>query len=229
MWTNFGDFFDKQGWILDAKMIIDVTFAFVCVASILFRQFWTGSSSMLRLLGNAPWPGFACRGSTVGTDNSALAPWWPIFNFAVDWKEKNELSSDTSLLLHGPLLHDSSSIRTGQTAPPSSSSWTTPLALVLVPPLQGSLHLVQSDQSSTVQSTEPTRNYLHKIKKPGHWSVLQDSSSSKVGQTAPPFSASCTTPLPLVLVPPPQVALQSDHEDQSSTLQSTGGKYCRRR
>ena len=54
--------------------------------------------------------------------------------------------------------------------------------------------------------------------------MLQGSSSSKAGQGSPPFSASRTIPLPLVSVPPPQVALHLVHEDQSSTLQSAGGK-----
>ena len=51
--------------------------------------------------------------------------------------------------------------------------------------------------------------------------MLQDLASSKVGQGVPSFSASWTTPLPLNWVPLPQVTLQSDHEDQSSTSQST--------
>ena len=58
-------------------------------------------------------------------------------------------------------------------------------------------------------------------KSPSHGSVLQDSSSSRSWQAAPPFSASWTTFLSLVLVPPPQVALHSLHKDQSSTSQST--------
>ena len=126
------------------------------------------------------------------------------------------------LPLHSFVSQVSSSVSSGQAAPPCFASCATPLdldLLVLAPLLvQITLHLLHDDQSSTLQSTEPS-----------HWSVLQGSSSSKAGQTAPPFSASWTTPLPLVLVPPPQVALQSDHEDQSSTLQSTAGKYFKSR
>ena len=59
-------------------------------------------------------------------------------------------------------------------------------------------------------------------KLPSHGSVLQDSSSSRSWQAAPPFSGSWTTFLSLVLVPPPpQVALHLLHKDQSSTPQST--------
>ena len=43
-----------QEVLADLKMMIDVTFAFICVASIIFRQFWTGSSFLFRLLGNSP-------------------------------------------------------------------------------------------------------------------------------------------------------------------------------
>ena len=119
------------------------------------------------------------------------------------------------LPLHSFASQVSSSVSSGQASPPCFASWATPLdldLLVLAPLLvQITLHLLHDDQSSTLQSTEPS-----------HWSVLQNSSCSKAGQTAPPFSASRTIPLPLVLVSPPQVALQSDHDDQSSTSQSTG-------
>ena len=118
------------------------------------------------------------------------------------------------LPLHSFASQVSSSTSSGQAAPPFFASWATPLdldLLVLAPLLvQITLHLLHDDQSSTLQSTDPS-----------HWSVLQGSSSSKAAQTSPPFSASRTTLLPLVLVPSPQVTLQSDHEDQSSTSQST--------
>ena len=48
--------------------------------------------------------------------------------------------------------------------------------------------------------------------------MLQASFSSKAGQAYPPFSAPWTTPLPLVLVPPPQVALHLVHVDQNCCL-----------
>ena len=120
------------------------------------------------------------------------------------------------LPLHSFASQVSSSTSSGQAAPTCFASWRTPrpldLDLLVLARLmvQITLHLLHDDQSSTLQSTDPS-----------HWSVLQGSSSSKAGQTAPPLSASRTTPLPLVLVPPPQVVLQSDHSDQSSTSQST--------
>ena len=118
------------------------------------------------------------------------------------------------LPLHSFASQVSSSTSSGQAAPPCFASWATPLdldLLVLAPLLvQITLHLLHDDQSSTLQSTEPS-----------HWSLSQSFTSSKAGQAVPPFSASWTTPFPLVLVPPPQVALQSDHDDQSSILQST--------
>ena len=57
---------------------------------------------------------------------------------------------------------------------------------------------------------------------PGHSSVLHKSVSSSTEHAAPPFFASWMTSRVLVLLPPPQVTLQSPHADQSPTLQSTG-------
>ena len=126
------------------------------------------------------------------------------------------------LPLHSFVSQVSSSVSSGQAAPPCFASCATPLdldLLVLAPLLvQITLHLLHDDQSSTLQSTEPS-----------HWSVLQGSSSSKAGQGVPPFSASWTTPLPLVMVPPLQVVLHLVHEDQSSTSQSAGGIDCKSR
>ena len=87
------------------------------------------------------------------------------------------------LPLHSFASQVSSLASSGQAAPPCFASWATPLdldLLVLAPVLvQITLHLLQDDQSSTLQSTDPS-----------HWSVLQGSCSSKAGQTAPPFSTS---------------------------------------
>ena len=55
----------------------------------------------------------------------------------------------------------------------------------------------------------------------GHSSVLHTSISSRYGHEAPAWFAFLITSRVLVMVPPPQVALQSPHNDQSPTLQST--------
>ena len=57
--------------------------------------------------------------------------------------------------------------------------------------------------------------------KPLHLSVLHTSDSSRLGHLFPSSIASLITSLPLVLVPPPQVTLQSFQAFQSPTLQST--------
>ena len=56
---------------------------------------------------------------------------------------------------------------------------------------------------------------------PGHSSVLHTIVSSRAGHVVPPCFGCWMTSRVLVLVPPPQVRLQSPHGDQSSTLQST--------
>ena len=63
------------------------------------------------------------------------------------WKEGSKLP------LHPPTLQSIVSSRAGQAAPPNCGCWTTSLARVFLPPLQGALHSLVSLQSLTSQST----------------------------------------------------------------------------
>ena len=60
---------------------------------------------------------------------------------------------------------------------------------------------------------------------PGHWSALQILFSSRAGHLSPLWFGCWMTSRVLVLIPLPQVALQSPHVDQSPTLQSTEDLY----
>lgn len=76
---------------------------------------------------------------------------------------------------HACVLHDISSLRGGQEAPPFCGEERIVLVLVCTPPSQGAEQADHKDHSDTTQSV-------------GHDCVLHDTSSRRAGQAAPPFA-----------------------------------------
>jgi len=93
---------------------------------------------------------------------------------------------------------------------PSPADWTsTALSLLLLPPPQVALQVLQELHWLTLQST-------------GHVVMPHSSDSVSPGHSCPPLAGGVFTVLPLCLLPPPQVALQAPQELHWLTLQSTG-------
>ena len=80
---------------------------------------------------------------------------------------------------HWSVLHVSVSSRSGHKAPPFSGSWTTSLALVLVPPSQVTLHPPQVFHSPTLQSTR--NQQLNDENQKARWYESTWASSSVAG------------------------------------------------
>ena len=121
---------------------------------------------------------------------------------------------------HGPtlqsteqssVLHTSTSNSPGHSCPPLAGGVFTALPLCLLPPPQVALQVVQGLHWLTLQSTEQ-----------GVFTHSSDSVSP--GHSLPPPAAWTSTALSLLLLPPPQVALQVLHELHWFTLQSTEKK-----
>jgi len=97
---------------------------------------------------------------------------------------------------------------------PSPADWTsTALSLLLLPPPQVALQVLQELHWLTLQST-------------GHVVMPHSSDSVSPGHSCPPLAGGVFTVLPLCLLPPPQVALQAPQELHWLTLQSTGQLFC---
>ena len=77
--------------------------------------------------------------------------------FIMSWRVKKYVPLHERGRERGKALHGSTSFRSGQTTPPFSACWRTPLDLVLVPSLQVALHVPQGDQSPTLQLTVQTK------------------------------------------------------------------------
>ena len=78
-----------------------------------------------------------------------------------------------NLPLHSWLLHSAdTSFSVGHAAPPFSASLRTLLVLVLVPPPQAASHSLQSDQTSTSQSTGHSREMSDAVVFFERWAYL---------------------------------------------------------
>jgi len=102
------------------------------------------------------------------------------------------------------------SSKAGQADPPPLGAVIIVLFLVCTPAPQVVEHEDQTPQSDTTQLTEQGTSELHFL----------DCSRGK--SQLPPFSASATTPLVLLDVPPIQELEQAVHEAHSESSQSTG-------
>jgi len=104
--------------------------------------------------------------------------------------------------------HSSDSVSPGHSIPPLAERTSTSLSLLLLPPPQVAVQVLQEPHWLNLQSTEQS-------------SVLHTSTSNSPGHSCPPLVGGVSTALSLCRPPPPQVALQVVHGLHWLTLQST--------